>query len=215
MNEDITFEEFDKIRKRFLKQQKNEHFTYKLGENNVLISIPHGVAQVRLGKPKWSEPGTIPFGLVLAERLKASYIVRTRNIGDDPNFDEINDYKTKIEYILSVRGINYLIDIHSLSKKRECDVNWGIRLGNNIKNNVDLFMELDNSLKQEGFVVYTDQPFMANQKTIAGHFAEKFNLWSIQIEINSKITRLPQNEAKLNLLLDILTRIFKKYTQSK
>lgn len=209
MEEKVSFKNYVKMRKKFLAEHQEEPFYYELGKSHILLSAPHAVSQVRLGKPKYAEPGTVSAALILAKRLNASYIVRTKNNEDDPNFDQQSPYREKIKYMLSVKGVKYLLDIHGLAKHRECDINLGIHLGENIKSNAPLFNKLEQSLKQAGFVVYVDQPFMAQASTISSYFAKEFGVWTVQLEINSKITNESANIGKLNLLLNTLTEVFK------
>lgn len=209
MEEKVSFKNYVKMRKKFLAEHQEEPFYYQLGSSEILISAPHAVSQVRLGKPKYAEPGTVATTLILSNRLNANYIVRTSNLGDDPNFDQQSPYREKMKYIISVKGIKYLLDIHGLAKHRECDINLGIHLGENIKANEELFYKLEQSLKSAGFKVFVDQPFMAQSSTISSYFAKEFGIWTIQIEINSKITNESAYINKLNLLLNRLTEVFK------
>ncbi len=182
---------------------------YFLGDSDILFSMPHAVNQTRLGKRKYPEPGTVGVGLTLADRLNASYIVKTMNNFDDANFDEKCNYRDKIKYILSVKGIKYLIDIHGLSKSRECDINLGINYGANIQNNVLLYDKLERELRRAGFNVTIDNPFSAPTRTISGYFAEHYSLWTIQLEINSKITNESKYIKEFNTLIDVLTNVLK------
>lgn len=207
--EHLNFKNLTKIRKSFLLKHENDHFVYELGEHNILFSMPHAVNHVRLGKLKYAEPGTVALGLILARNLNANYIIRTKNVGDDPNFDEVSEYREKIKYLLSVKGIKYLIDIHGLKKSRECDINLGIHLGQNIKTDVNLYERLETSLKQAGFNVVTDNPFMGGANTISGYFSQCFNIWTIQLEVNSKITNESKYINQLKCLIDVITRVFK------
>jgi len=50
---------------------------------------------------------------------------------------------------------------------------------------------------------------MAQSSTISSYFAKEFGIWTIQIEINSKITNESAYINKLNLLLNTLTEVFK------
>ena len=205
-----SYKNLVKLRKTFLSEHKNEYLTYCLTESDVLISIPHAVEQTRLGKPKYAEIGTLAFGLTLAKELDANYIVRTQNLLDDPNFDAVSPYRDKIEYILSANGIKYLLDIHGLKKSRDCDVNLGTRFGKNIESDLPLYEKLEKGLKDAGFVVTTDNPFMANIKTISGYFSEKHEIFTLQIEINSKITNESANFKKFQLLVQTLVHALKK-----
>ncbi len=210
----ISFKRLIKLRKSFLYEHREEDCYYEIGDNNILISVPHAVRQTRLGKPKYAEPGTVGVGLLLANNLGASYIVKTKNNFDDANFDERSNYRDKIEYILSVKGIKYLLDIHSLAKSRDCEINLGVNFGQNVSSDMVLYNRLHDELIKAGFNVSADSPFAAMPRTIAGHFAKKYNIWTIQIEINSKLTNESVNIGRFNTLIETLTNIFKQVSKS-
>ena len=205
-----SYKEKIKFRKRFLFEHCEEDFVCFTTNSNILISIPHAVSQIRLGKLKVAEIGTLPFGYLLAQELGANAIIKTKNNNDDANFDEVSSYRDKIEHLVSAKGIKYLVDIHGMKKSRECDVNLGINFGNNIKSNEKLFTALESELKRAGFSVQIDVPFMAGQRTIAGSFAKRFNIFTLQIEINCGITNESSNNKRANLLLQTITNVFKK-----
>lgn len=207
--ENITFKKLTKKRKIILQQHCEEDLFYELKNGDVLVSIPHAVNQTRLGKVKYAEPGSVNLGLALKEMLNSSFIIKTKNNFDDANFDEKSKYKDKIKYMISSKGIKYVVDCHSLRKNRECDVNLGIRFGENIKTNIALYEELKHKLEEAGFVVTVDYPFYSNPNTIASYVAANFDVWSIQLEVNSKITNESSNFKKFKRLLEILTSSFK------
>ena len=78
-------------------------------------------------------------------------------------------------------------------------------MGQNIKNDIQLFNCLYNHLTDNGFKVSIDQPFMGGRRTISGSMINEFeNLWTIQIEINCAITNRKENFDLNNKLLNIL-----------
>lgn len=204
-NKTITFDNLHTKRKVFISRNKNKDHFYVAGENNILISAPHGVSQVRLGKRKVSEIGSLATALFLAENLKCSLIAKTKNNFDDANFDEKSEYKSTIRNAIKSQKIDFLIDIHGLSAKRDCDINLGTHLNDNTDVNEDALNSLVQSLEKNNFKVSIDQPFMAGLRTIAGSMAKEFpSLWSIQIEINCSITNNKENFPKFQKLLHTL-----------
>ncbi len=161
-----------------------------------------------MGKLKVAERGTLPLAILLSKKLGASLILKTSNENDDANFDESCAYRKQIKKMLSCGKIKYLIDFHGLKKSRPCDINLGINLGNNIKNNIPLFDALQKQLLYNGFSVFVDTPFSGGPKTISGSFAKTHNLWTIQVEINSKTTNEKEQIGKLNLLIKTLISVF-------
>lgn len=202
----MNFNSLHTIRRKFVEENKNNDHVVGLGKNNILISAPHGVSQVRLGKHKFSEIGSLATLLYLKNHTKCFTISKTKNNNDDANFDEISPYKSSIQKLIDKYNIKYVIDIHGLAKNRQCDVNLGTHLGENIKNNLEIFEKLYQNLTDNDFTVCIDQPFMGGANTIAGSVVKNNSkLWSLQIEINCSITNQKENFAKYKLLLEILS----------
>lgn len=203
----MNFNQLHTFRKKFLRENRSKDHIVINGNNNILISAPHGVSQVRLGKFKFSEIGSLATALYLQQKTGSYAIAKTRNNSDDANFDESSLYKSSIEKLIKEKNIKYIIDIHGLSAKRDCDINFGTHLGKNIKANEKIFNDLNNDLIANNFITKIDYPFMAGSNTIAGSMANKFpNLWTLQIEINCSITNKAENFDKYQMLLEILTR---------
>lgn len=207
---ETSFKNKFKLRKSILQENKNNDYFCKIENSNILISVPHAVSQIRLGKYKVAEIGTLAFGYILANELKSNLIIKTQNNNDDANFDEKSEYRDKIEQLISAVGVKYIIDIHGMKKSRDCDINLGVNFGNNIKTNLNLYDKLHKELQKSGFKVKTDEPFKASTRTIAGHFANNFNVWTIQVEINCGITNESKNNEKANQLLEIFYKVFKQ-----
>ena len=201
----ISLNSLHQTRKDFIEQHKNKDHVYISGNNNILISSPHGVSQLRLGKLKQGEIGSLATALFLKNNSKCHLIAKTKNNNDDANFDEESLYKDAIRNIIQKHNIKYIIDIHGLAAFRECDINLGTHLGKNIENNLQVFENLQKLLEENNFITIIDQPFMAGSRTISGSMKNEFeNIWTIQIEINCKITNKKENIAKLNTLLSLL-----------
>ena len=210
----MKFNQFHNIRKHFIKDNCELDHIVVEGTNNVLISAPHGVSQIRLGKYKLPEIGALATALLIKQETNCFFIAKTKNNNDDANFDEVSPYKTSIEDLIKNNNIKYIIDFHGLDSKRECDINLGTHLGNNIKNDESIFNKLYQSLIENNFVTQIDQPYMAGSKTISGSMANKYpNVWTLQIEINCGITNKPENFHKLEKLITILTNWIKSIPQ--
>lgn len=201
----VTFNSLHTKRKVFVVRNKNKDHVFVEKENKILISAPHGVTQVRLGKRKVCEIGSLATAIFLAENSKCSFIAKTKNNFDDANFDEKSEYKSTLRKAISSQKIEYLLDFHGLSPKRECDINLGTHLGENTKNNEEALNILIKKLTENNFKVFIDQPFMAGSRTIAGSMAKEFpDLWTIQIEINCAISNNKENFPKYQQLLFVL-----------
>jgi hypothetical protein len=203
----MSFNSFRLLRFKFLEDNIGSDHAVILGTKKVLLSAPHGVTQTRLGKNKVAEIGTIPFSLILQKRCKTHLIVKTKNNFDDANYDENCEYRQEIKSLILDHNITHLIDFHGLASKRPMDINLGINLGHNIETNVSLFENLVKILKNEGFKVTIDNPFSGGKTTVSGWTKANFdNLWTLQVEINSKLTNRSENYDKLNRLLNVFER---------
>ena len=116
----MSFNKLHNKRKLFMNQNKeNDHIVLK-GKNNVLISAPHGVSQVRLGKYKYSEIGSLTTALYLFENSNCFLIAKTQNNNDDANFDEKSKYKNSIEKLVENNKIKYIS--YGINKYEQAEV---------------------------------------------------------------------------------------------
>ena len=194
-----------KKRESFIENNKSLDHIVRPGNNNILLSAPHGVPQTRIGKLKYSEPGSLATVLYIKDNTECYMIAKTKNNNDDANFDEVSEYKDSIRELIKKKNIKYIVDFHGLAESRGCDVNLGIHLGKNIRNDEPTFDKLYKKLVDEFFIVFIDRPFMGGINTISGVIADEFeDVWTIQIEINCKITNKKENYKRYKQLLNIL-----------
>ena len=204
--EKITHKNFVKLSKNYI-DSPNHNGGFAVLRNydsRVLLSAPHGVGQTRLGKPKEAEIGSARMALMLHELTQSNLIIKTKNIFDDANFDIRSTYKDEIVYIIKQYGIKYLIDFHGIPADSECDINLGVNFGENIKNNEELYDQIMQKLTSNGFKVNVDNPFCGRYPSIAATFAQSYNIWTLQLEINCGITNDPEQIDKLNTLIATL-----------
>lgn len=200
----VKFSNYVTRRRIFLKNNKEKSFVVQEGKIPFMISAPHGVSQVRLGNPKVAEPGSLSLALELCKRTGAHLIAKTQNCNDDANFEEICPYKDVLVKYIKSHDIKFLIDIHGLKKIRGMDINIGTYLGENIKPNEKAFDFLNEKLESEGFVVSIDQPFFASPNSVATYVSKNCGIWTIQLEVNYKITNEYQNVERLTDLVGCL-----------
>lgn len=201
----MEYLEFRNARKEFLEKNKRKDHAFVLGSGDVLLSAPHGVSQVRLGKRKVQESGSLCTALLLQQLTNSHLIAKTKNNFDDANFDPACEYRTSLDEFVMSHNIKYVVDIHGLASFRDMDINLGTNLGRNIESDVKIFDDLADNLKRAGFVVSVDQPFSGDIDTIAGSTKQKHkSLWTIQIEINSNLTNKKQNIKRFLKLVSII-----------
>lgn len=211
---DFNFNNTKLIRKKILNENKNVDSCFIQGNNNILISVPHGVSQTRLGKYKVAEIGTIPTGIILGKNTLSHVLIKTQNNFDDANFDVDCNYRKRLKEIIKTYNIKYVIDIHGLAKWRDYDINFGTNLCNNIENDVKLYNKLLEMLSSK-FKVKTDYPFMGSGNTISSCVKKDFDIWTLQVEINCNITNYSENIEKYKTLLEILTAWLKSFDKNK
>ena len=207
---ELNFDSLHNERKNFVNANNMHDHVYVAGTLPVLISAPHGVSQVRLGKFKVAEIGSLTTALFLKKITNSHLIAKTQNNNDDANFDDESQYKNHIKEIIKSKSIKFILDFHGLAAHRVCDVNIGTHLGDNILSNKRAYIMLVKLLENNGLVVSVDQPFMAGVKTICSSIKKEFpEIWSLQIEINCAITNKKENFEKFKKLLFSLIDWFK------
>ena len=200
-----SFNQIHSDRKGFVNENCKKDHVVLSGKNNVIISAPHGVSQVRLGKYKHKEIGSLASAIYLSSQTNSFLIAKTKNNFDDANFDENSSYKKDLLKCVKENKIKYVIDLHGLAERRNIDINFGTHLDQNIVTNKKAFENLSNEFIRNGFNVSIDQPFMGGVNTISGFIQKNTNdVFSLQIEINCAITNKKENYYKYCTILNIL-----------
>lgn len=96
----IDFTQTKAIRREILQKNSDKDSLYIPDTNNILISVPHGVVQTRLGKQKVAEIGTIPTGWIIANATNCHLLIKTKNNFDDANFDEHCEYRKRLANLI-------------------------------------------------------------------------------------------------------------------
>ncbi len=207
----MEFRKLHQDRKKLLRENKENDFVLVKGEREVMISAPHGVVQTRLGKSKFPEKGSLATAFYLAKKTNSYFIAKTKNNFDDANFDENCPYKDEIDRLATMGKIRYLLDFHGLAAFRECDINLGTNFEHNTEKNSELLNFLISLLKEGGFSLSCDTPFKSGPRTIAGYIKNRHkDMWTIQIEINCKITNQKENFDKFKKLIEIFERFIQE-----
>ena len=210
MKSSMNFYKLDRIRKCFVYDNCDHDHVFCVAKSKVLLSAPHAVSQVRLGKQKPAEIGSLKTVLCLAEESGASYIVKTKNNVDDANWDDESKYKHEVWNIVENNNIKYILDFHGLASERDCDIDLGTNLGFNIEKDVKAFDWLVKALTKAGFKVSIDQPFKAGNNTVSWSTKKRFDdVWACQIEVNTSITHRPENFDKFKKMINVFVKFIK------
>ncbi|MFG6120064.1 hypothetical protein [Thalassobacillus sp. B23F22_16] len=187
----ITNEQIQSIEKRFINQNLAEetHFYQHSGTVPIIVSAPHSVPQLRKGNLKQGEYRTGVLAIQLHEDLGCFSMYKTRNNGDDANFDETCEYKEALIETIKHNQIELLIDLHIMSPKREADIELGTGHGENISYNTYLIERCINSFKENGIEnIIVDENFPASYPhTVSATIARECNIPCIQVEMNWRI----------------------------
>ncbi len=130
-------EELKELNHPFLKNNKNEvkinnqNYLLKKGKMPIILSAPHAVKQYRESEIKKSDYLTGALAIYLAEKCKASYLVRNYNDLEDPNYPLgktlpfiDNNYLKVLKKFIQTNQTFLVIDLHGCSdiKKYDCSL---------------------------------------------------------------------------------------------
>ncbi len=207
---EFDFKGFNKARKKFLSDNKKQSFVILEGSGTFMLSIPHAVKQVRLGREKNAEPNTLALALAVRKKVDVPMIVKTACLDDDANFDLLCPYRHKLKDYIEKHKIKYLIDVHSLNENAEQDVNLGVNFGMNIAPDEKLFDSIFKEFSDKGFKVFVDQPFNGGVRSIASFISKECGIWTMQLEFNCKFLIKEENVEWLSKLISILAETIEK-----
>lgn len=161
-------------------------FEYEQGDiTDILISAPHAANQTREGKIKYSERFTGVIAKILHKYYGYSIIYKTKNCGDDANYDEESPYKDFLFKKCKEFKPLIVLDLHGLSKNRAAQINIGTNFGNSVFQDNEIITCLINCFKKFKIMnIVIDHPFSAGARTITGSVSEKVGTKAIQIEMN-------------------------------
>ncbi len=214
-DKEFDFKGYLKRRKRFIASNKKKSFVILDGEGKIMLSVPHAVRQVRLGKGKYAEPNTLALALAVREKVNVPIIAKTACFNDDANFDLLCPYRYDLKDYILKNKIKYLIDIHSLAERREQDINLGVNFGMNIAPDEKMFDYIQKLFSDSGFKVYVDNPFNGGMRTISSFISKECGIWTMQLEINSKFLLKEENVEWLLKLISVLVEMFEKVNSKK
>lgn len=203
---------FDKVKFReyedFFNKEHSQSFEILSGRGPVMVSAPHSVEQTRNGKPKYSEPQTGVLAKMLHDALDCHVIYKTRNCGDDANFDERSSYKDAlVEYIKS-NDIKFLIDLHQLAPSREVKIDIGTGKFKNISSFAFVNAALKAFSSKNIGLIQIDEPFDASHPfTISSYIATACKISCLQIEMHSNIVRIDTEGSESEKVFDALAEL--------
>jgi hypothetical protein len=191
--------------------KRDGDFIYDDGKNKVIVSAPHNVSQFYNGLYKRADFGTGTIVSSVKLLTDCNVIIKTKNIGNVFVNDNANRgncaYKNKIARQISSQHIKALIDVHSLKKTREEEINIGINDGRNINNDTVLLNALRSIALKHKFTTSIDTPFYAGKGTIANFAHDECNIVGIQLELNAKFINYNFKSQRYNDLVNMISEM--------
>jgi hypothetical protein len=206
----IEFNNYAKKCKKFLRENRKKNFVALAGQGRVMLSVPHCVKQVRLGKVQEAETGTLALALALRDKTGAPIIAKTACFADDANFELLSPYRSELLSMVESEKIRYLFDLHGLRETCEQDINFGVNFGVNIAADEKFFDFINKQFKKKGLKVFVDQPFAGSGNTISSFTAKVCNIWTIQLEVNNKFLITPEFSDQFFEIVDVLVTAIEK-----
>lgn len=189
------------------KLDSHKEFIFVNGKNNILISAPHTMKQIKEdGTIKKAEPFTKAIALYLAKELNLNAIVKIKDTGDS-NHNDKDNYKDEILKIIKEKNIKLFLDLHGASINNDFDIELGTL--NNITADFSTINELKESFTENGINnISISNKFKGGKITQSVFFYT--NCEAIQIEINSKY-RDYNNFDNIIKLIECLKKFIKFY----
>lgn len=169
--------------------ESSESFAIASGEKNIIVSAPHSVEQLRDGKIKYSERQSGALAVILGKNVGCHAIYKTRNAGDDANFDETSTYRNTLAEYITANKIKALIDLHQMASHREQMICIGTGFEKNLCGREDFAQAAVKAFEAQGIDnVFIDTPFAASYPfTVSSDMAYRCEIPCLQIEINSAL----------------------------
>ncbi len=182
----LSEQKFRKFENYFAAEHENS-FELIGGVGTVIISAPHSVEQTRGGIIKYAEPQTGALALCLNDDIGCPVIYKTKNCGDDANYDKVSTYRQALAEYIKGNGILYLIDLHLLSPRRTALINIGTAGMKNVSDAESVGI-VCSAFAERGLSVSIDRPFSGGYvNTVSSAMHRQCGITCMQIEINSKL----------------------------
>lgn len=167
----------------------SDSFILENGSGSVMVSTPHSVEQLRNGNIKFAEPQTGVLAKMLRDELGCPIIYKTRNCGDDANYDEHSPYRDALRDYIRENDIKYLLDLHQMAPERDENIELGTGRGVNVSPDpriTDIVKEHFSAQHICGITV--DALFVASYPhTVSSSIFRECGISCLQIEINSRL----------------------------
>jgi len=180
----------------------------KQGITPVMLTAVHTVEQNKNDGIKPNEPFTGAIAQYVANKVQASYFIKSIDNGIETNSETIDEFKILLLKYIKENNIKLLIDLHGAKQEREFDVELATL------NDMTACLTTQNTLidcfKTYGInTIHLNDPFKGGG--ITKYIYENTNIDIIQIEINHKYRNI-NNLDECEKVCLALTEFVKKYT---
>ena len=215
MNNEDIIKNIEQLNEKYLKNNlqgtKKEQLYFKIikGNKPIILSAPHAVRQNSPDKIKAAEKYTGAIVEYLCKKTGAYGIVRTANLGDNPNSENEGyglKYKNAISQLIKENDIKCLIDFHGCKDTYGFDFDIGTSNKENINNKENYLKIIKTNLEKIGKVTI-DERFRANREVVISNYISRNNkIACFQIEISKKLRESNQELIKLLYQLEVMIK---------
>jgi S-adenosylmethionine:tRNA ribosyltransferase-isomerase len=207
--------EFNNLLKDFNKEKPYKIFdNFKIykGNNNILLSAPHGKDHIRNNKTKSREYNTIRLVKLLHVLTNSHVMYVNKNNSLDYNYTENNLYKDEMNKYIKENNIKYVLDIHGLSNNNKCNIEIGTNNYKNINNDIEELNKIINIINSYlTNKVLVDDKFKSSTNTISKSVSNYVKAYQFEICNNyRKYNKRPKSFKKLIYtfikIIDLLNR---------
>lgn len=187
---------------------------YLKGSNDILVSAPHAVNQLRGDKIKMGERYTGAMAEILHQITGCHMISKLHNNHIDDNFVLHTEYKDMMGEIIDKNDIFFVLDLHGMLSSldtgfRGYHIEIGTNDGKNLLDKTYLKKYAVDSLNQYGITeIRCDHIFKASKPyTISNYVANNFNTPSMQMEVSSDYRNPNFSIANFNKIIKSIVKL--------
>lgn len=189
-------------------------FEYKISSKKILVIAGHATFHIREGETRVSDIGTGPLAVLLNQFDSVSSLYATYKAPVDPNFNDSNDFKKTILYLLDTLKPIFVIDLHTSDVARPYDIDFGTMNGRSLLGDSTLFKKLIMFVRQEGLINLSSNYFAAEKNQTITKWVSNHGYKCIQMEISSTFMRPELDDLmshRFSQLYQALKRFIKTY----
>lgn len=184
------------------------------GGNNVLLSAPHSVNQIRGDDVRDAEKYTGSLVRYLCNST-SSYGIFEIFTHADPNNDIENDYKNAVINLINTYNIKLLIDVHSSKFKDDTDIDIVTNKRETLVGKNELFDKLkDLGLKYDLKIDENNVPNKDMENEIISVSSLLCGIPSIRVVINEEKLDVIGNEEKVTKIVNLLEEFISYFNYS-